>query len=241
VRLFLHGFTGSPASWQPIVARLPRAPHHAPALLGHEGAPHDAADWAAEIDRLAAQLTGPAHVVGYSLGGRAALSLALRHPQRVAALTLIGAGPGIDDPDERAKRRDADEARAQLLEREGLDAFLRAWESEPIFATQRALPDDVRARHRAIRRSHDPRGLARSLRVMGQGAMPSLWPELGRLAMPVRLVIGSEDTKLREVAQRMHPHLPHAKLSIVEGSGHDVALEHSDALAALLLSEEAMR
>lgn len=231
--VLLHGFTGGPESFRELGARLD-TDVTAPALLGHAGALSSARTWDEEVDRVASLLPEPAHVVGYSMGGRIALSLALRHPTLVRHLTLIGASPGIEDARARAARRDADERRARLLETEGLPAFVRAWEEEPIFATQRLLPDDVRARHRAIRLSHSAAGLATSLRVLGQGSMPSLWGSLGALDLPVQLVVGSEDPKLRGVAVRMLERLPRATLHVASGAGHDVVLERPDALSALL-------
>ncbi|AKF11439.1 alpha/beta fold hydrolase [Sandaracinus amylolyticus] len=237
--VFLHGFTGSPASWAPVLAHVPDA--DALALLGHAGSTSTARTWDEEIERLAASITGRVHLVGYSLGGRIALAVALRRPEVIAQLTLIGASPGIEDDVERAARREADEARARMLEREGLDAFVDAWEREPIFATQQTLSPEVRAAHRRIRLAQRAGGLATSLRVLGQGAMPSLWPELATLDVPTRLVVGSEDAKLRAIATRMLERLPRATLHVVGGAGHDVGLERPDALAAILLQESLLQ
>lgn len=237
--VLLHGFTGAPSSWAEVIGALPRdARTIAPALLGHDDAPLAAArTWDDEIDRVAEIVRrerGPVHLVGYSMGGRVALGLLLRHPGIAARATLIGASPGIDDERDRDARRRDDEARARLIETEGVEAFVRAWEREPIFATQRALPDEVRARHREIRRSHSAAGLAASLRALGQGAMPSLWGSLDRLALPVTLVAGAEDARLRGVAMRMADRLPLARARVVPGAGHDVALERPRELAGIV-------
>ena len=50
--------------------------------------------------------------LGYSMGGRYALHVALRHPELVRRLVLVSATGGIDDPAERAARREGDEALA---------------------------------------------------------------------------------------------------------------------------------
>lgn len=240
--VLLHGFTGAPASWDPVIAHLPASAARrviAPALLGHAGsAPHDARSWDEAIDALAAELASAgargAHLVGYSMGGRAALGLLARHPALASRATLIGASPGIEDPDARAARRAEDESRARRLERDGLAAFVDAWEREPIFATQRALPDALRARQRAIRLSHSATGLAASLRAMGQGAMPSLWAALERLDVALTLVVGSEDAKLRAIAGRMAARARRARALVVAGAGHDVGLERPEALARVI-------
>lgn len=236
--VLLHGFTGAPASWDAVSARLPAGARViAPALRGHAGAPTEAASWDDEIERVLAivrRAPGPVHLVGYSMGGRVALGMLAREPLVAARATLIGAGPGIADPIERAARAREDETRARALERDGVEAFVRAWEQEPIFASQRALPEEVRARHRAVRLSHSAVGLAANLRTLGQGVMPSLWGALDALSLPITLVTGSEDAKLRGVATRMSERLPRARLAVVRGAGHDVALERPRELAELL-------
>jgi 2-succinyl-6-hydroxy-2,4-cyclohexadiene-1-carboxylate synthase len=239
--VLLHGFTGSPASWDAIAAALPDGVI-APALLGHDAGPI-AGTWLEEIDRVAAIVAragAPAPLVGYSMGGRVALGLLARHPGIASRAILIGASPGIEDASERAVRRDDDERRARLLETEGVPAFVDAWEREPIFATQRALPADTRAKHRAIRLSHRAAGLAASLRALGQGSMPSLWHALERIEVPITLVVGSEDAKLRGIAARMAERLPRARICVVAACGHDVVLERPSELARIIARDASL-
>jgi 2-succinyl-6-hydroxy-2,4-cyclohexadiene-1-carboxylate synthase len=233
--LLLHGFTGAPSSWDEVVRLLPRDVRVLrPALLGH-GGPHTTG-FDAEVDRIAAIVRAErlerAHVVGYSLGARIAIGLAARHPELAARATWISASPGM--PGDRA-RIAADEARAVLLEQQGTAAFVDAWEREPTFATQHALPPEIRAAHRARRLAHDPRGLAASLRTLGQGAMPAY--DLASIGIPVTLVVGSEDGKARGHALRMVESLPRARTVVVRGAGHDVVLERPAEVAALLSRE----
>src|SRR5262249_60229882 len=92
------------------------------------------------------ELGGRAVYVGYSMGGRLCLRLALDRPELVRGLVLLSASPGIADDAERAARREADEKLARQIEREGVDAFLARWLRQPLFST---LPEDaagVRAR-----------------------------------------------------------------------------------------------
>lgn len=238
--VLLHGFTGAPSSWDPVVERLPRATRIArPALMGHAGAPVVARSFDEEVDRIAeilrAEALVGAHVVGYSLGARVALGLAARHPSLASRATWISGSPGLAGEHDRFARREADRARARTLETEGIDAFVDAWEREPVFSTQRALPEDVRSAHRARRRAHDPGGLAASLRVLGQGSMPGY--DLSSIDIPVTLAVGSEDPKARGNAQRMAESLPDARIVVMRGAGHDLVLERPAEVAALLSME----
>jgi 2-succinyl-6-hydroxy-2,4-cyclohexadiene-1-carboxylate synthase len=177
--------------------------------------------------------------VGYSLGARLALGLLVRHPDLFTSATLIGVNPGLVDPDARAARAARDEEWARLLETEGLDSFVAAWEALPLFSTQGRLPERVLKRQRRIREGHDPAGLARSLRVVGLGAMPDYGPELDRLELPIRLVVGERDTKFRALAGAMAERLPRSRTIVVPDAGHNVVLEDPIATAALLREDTA--
>ena len=58
--------------------------------------------------------------VGYSMGGRLCLRLALDRPDLVRGLMLVSTSPGIADPTERAARVEADELLADSVERDGV-------------------------------------------------------------------------------------------------------------------------
>lgn len=233
----LHGFTGSPASWDAVLALLPERRTLRPALLGHGAPPPEATTFAGEIARLAELLPAePVHLAGYSLGARVALSLALAHPARVRRLTVIGVHPGLPTKEERQTRRDGDARWRQVLTEDGIERFVRAWEALPLFATQRRLPAELTAAHRAARLRHDPHALARSLEVLGLGEMPDCRPGLARLTMPVTLMAGELDEKFVTLAHELALALPHATLRTVPGAGHDLLLERPDLVAVELRS-----
>src|SRR5581483_202586 len=134
----LHGFTLGGASWDDLTSRMPPDWRWiAPDLRGHGEAPIDdctmdrcAADLVALWDHLGVERS---HVVGYSMGGRLALHVAVRLPERTRSLLTIGAHAGLD-PDARRARRQDDEALAERIEREGVESFLSYWEGLPMFA-----------------------------------------------------------------------------------------------------------
>lgn len=238
--VLLHGFTGSPGSWAEVRRGLGGGRVLAPAALGHDGTagPAGVDRFEAELDRLAGLVrdrgfTG-SHLAGYSMGGRLALGLLVRHPELFASATLMGASPGLSEPGEREARAARDEEWARLLETEGLPTFVAAWEALPLFGTQGRLPEARLAAQDRIRRSHDARGLARSLRVLGLARMPDYRPRLAGVEVPVRLVVGEADAKFRGLGTEMAERLPRATLTVVPGAGHNVVLERPAEIAELL-------
>ncbi len=168
---------------------------------------------------------------GYSMGGRIALHVALARPERVARLILIGASPGLAEPQERAARRAADAALADEIEAGTLEAFARRWAQTPVLA---GLPAAVAEEVRADRLRCTPAGLAAALRGLGTGTLPSLWDRLGTLALPVTLMVGERDEKFRAIATEMAARLPAAELAVVSAVGHAVHLEAPEVVAGLI-------
>jgi 2-succinyl-6-hydroxy-2,4-cyclohexadiene-1-carboxylate synthase len=234
--LALHGFTGSPRSWDFLPARkaLPRV---VPALIGHSGsdASSEVSRFEDEVDRLAA-LTPECgvHVVGYSLGARLALGLALRHPTRVTRLTLLSGHPGLHTSAERAARRASDAAWCDILLRRGVPAFVDAWQAQSLWDSQAQLPDAVRQLRRSERLSHTAQGLALSLRVTGLGEMPDYGARLAEIQVPVTLLAGASDSKFSALAAHMAEHLPQAELEIIAGAGHDLLLERPELITEVI-------
>ena len=231
--VLLHGFTGSIDTWEPARALL-GARHRVVAvdLPGHGRSP--APSPARRLPDVAGALVAAlvrlgierAAWLGYSLGGRAALHVALAHPARVQRLVLESTSPGIADPRVRAARAAADAELADLLERHGLPAFVERWMAQPLFATQRALDAAVLARERAIRLRHVPAGLAAALRAMGAGVQEPLWERLPALRVPTLLVVGARDHAYRALAAGMAARMPNARTAVVPRAGHAVHVEN---------------
>ena len=236
--ILLHGFTGSAASWQEHMAVLSRPEtgiHRVIAidLLGHglSAAPDDPACYAPSVvthDILAIvdSLNIEKFVLlGYSMGGRHALHIALDAPERVAALTLESATAGLKTQDERNTRIASDEELAAFIEREGVEKFVERWERLPLWNSQRDLPEAQQRRHHEQRLQNNPCGLANSLRGAGAGAQDSLWDRLPELNVPVLLIAGEHDPKYCDIAREMYALLPDSQLEIVPRVGHTVHLE----------------
>lgn len=234
--VFLHGFTHTAASWDPVVSALAER-YRALALdiRGHGSAwAREPVSLAAVLEDLAEAIPDRATLTGYSMGGRIALHAALALPERIERLVLIGASPGIADGAERAERREADDRLADQVERMSIEAFATRWAQTPVLAGQ---PPGVLAAVHADRLRNHPLGLARALRGLGTGVLPSLWERLGEIRVPVVLVVGERDEKFNAIATEMAASLPRAETVIVPGAGHAVHLEAPAAVAAAIAGE----
>jgi 2-succinyl-6-hydroxy-2,4-cyclohexadiene-1-carboxylate synthase len=238
--VLLHGFTGSGRTLAGTAAALrPGFRTVRVDLVGHgrSDAPSNPAAYA--LEACAAQVAhviertcdGSAHVLGYSMGGRVALGLAVAHPARVRSTILIGARAGLADPAVRAERRRADEALARDLERDGLEAFVERWMALPLFASQARLGPGFLAGARRERLSQPPAGLAASLRGMGAGAQPPLFERLGEVDAPSLIVVGEQDERFAAVADDLARRLPRARAVRIAGAGHAAHLERPEAFA----------
>ena len=228
--VLLHGFTQSGRAWEPLAERL-AARHRVIAVdaPGHGGSAAVDADLVSGAEMIGAA-GGRAAYVGYSMGGRFALHLALAHPDLVTRLVLISTTAGIDDRDERADRRRADALLAERVERDGVEAFVAWWLSRPLFATLQAGAAALDSRV-----GNTATGLASSLRRAGTGTQEPLWDRLGELSMPVLVMAGAlDDTYLARGRRLVEGIGANAGFVAVAGAGHSVPLEAPDVLAAAL-------
>lgn len=234
----LHGFTGSVATWEAFTAAASRDYMVVRVdLLGHgaSDAPESperyrmercVEDLAALLDRLG---LARATWLGYSLGGRVAISAAVGLPERTAALIAESASPGLARLRREGRDRVAqDERLARWIEEVGIEEFVAHWEALPLFASQASLPAASSERLRAQRLRNRPVGLANSLRGMGSGAQPPLHRRLPELAMPALFIAGAEDSKFVAIAREMHRAVPGSRLDVIPGAGHAAHLERPD-------------
>jgi 2-succinyl-6-hydroxy-2,4-cyclohexadiene-1-carboxylate synthase len=231
----LHGFTETDESWTETLARdIPGL--RSPLLPGHGGKPCPAnASLASVAADLVATFPGePVDVLGYSMGGRLAIQLALDHPQRVRRLILISCHPGIRDPQERAVRHRRDESLAQVLEEDGIGPFMAWWETQPALRPSRPFPAAVAESVRARRLNQDPIGLAACLRALGGGAMDPVWGRLGELRMPSLLISGASDTRYMKIMEDMAAAMPDRRREVVLKSGHAVHRERPQVVAQMV-------
>ncbi|HEY8675105.1 MAG TPA: 2-succinyl-6-hydroxy-2,4-cyclohexadiene-1-carboxylate synthase [Candidatus Dormibacteraeota bacterium] len=239
----LHGFTQSGRSWREVISMMPAGRRWVvPDLRGHgatrvrPGAPYTMEACTEDLVRLWDSLgIARSHLVGYSMGGRLALNVAATRPERILSLLTIGAHAGLDE-EAREGRRRGDEALAQRIETDGLEAFVNYWSSLPMFESLERRGPAFVAQVRAARMENHVAGLAESLRGMGAGAMRPVWNELGRVKVPCTFVTGQLDHGYAASARRLAESVPDGRVVIVQRAGHTVHQERPEAFSRLLLA-----
>ncbi|MFD1413451.1 2-succinyl-6-hydroxy-2,4-cyclohexadiene-1-carboxylate synthase [Oceanobacillus jeddahense] len=229
--LFLHGFTGTCETWKEVCSYLTNYQCILVDLPGHgktNSKISSMKDCCFLLTKLLDKLgIKKAHVVGYSMGGRTALSFAMYYPDYVATLILESSSPGLKEDTARHERKEKDDELAQRILENGIAAFVNKWQKLPLFATQKRLPAAVQKQIRNERLSQNKDGLAMSLRTMGTGAQPSWWEELPQLTNPTLLIAGEEDEKFIDINKMMQKDIPQGKLVICSKAGHAVHVEKS--------------
>jgi len=143
---------------------------------------------------------------------------------------LIGATAGIEDDNERTLRRSADEALALEIGRVGVEAFLRNWLTQPLFAS---LSHEAAGLHDRL--ENTAQGLAASLRNAGTGTQSPMWHQLSAITAPALVLAGESDTKFTELGKRMVASIgSNANFQTIAGAGHSAHLEQTAAVTSAI-------
>ncbi len=209
----LHGFLGSPRDWDEFgAASIPA--------------------WAEAYCRRVAQAralvpaTGRHYLLGYSLGGRLALHMAVQFPALWDGMVIVGANPGLDSAEARGQRRRNDETWARRFEAEPWETVLAAWDAQPVFAGRRAALGERREDDFSRAR------LADALRRWSLGAQAPLWLALRTLPCPVLWVAGAEDAGQVPICRRVRATIPQVETWVAPDAGHRVPWEQPQAFTA---------
>ncbi|MFC2135088.1 alpha/beta fold hydrolase, partial [Bacteroidota bacterium] len=176
--IFLHGFTGSSEDWSFIFDKLPA--NYLPVavdLIGHgkTESPNDIIHYSAvsQIEQLKKiiKILGFSQVIlcGYSMGGRLALSFAVKYQELIDRLILESSTPGLKDESERMKRIESDNQIADLIETEGINNFISYWMNIHLFETLKKLPEKKFMKLVESKLTNSSTGLANSLRGFSTG------------------------------------------------------------------------
>jgi 2-succinyl-6-hydroxy-2,4-cyclohexadiene-1-carboxylate synthase len=209
--LFLHGFLGCKEDWDPVIQKLPRL--RCVAL-----------DWTS-VDNILEQMDQrgieKANIVGYSLGGRAAMTLHATHPKRVGRMAILASHPGLKSDEEKSARLKEEQVWTHMLRTEPLATFLEAWYKQPVFGDLVKHPNFPAMLAR--RMGQDPFVLADMLEAFSLAKQPRFAPS------PALFLYGERDLKY---AAEYRTLAGFATVKSIPGANHALIVENPDACAA---------
>lgn len=241
--ILLHGFTGNSEDWSFLNNSLPA--HINPIaidLIGHgkTSVSRNENDYTEEaivdsINQILKSLKIHESIIcGYSMGGRAALSFSLVHPQSVKGLILESTTAGIENESERRERALSDESVAEQISINGTDKFIGEWYSREMFKSLSNIPHEDYIQFIKKRKENNPLGLAYMIKNFSPGLMKNHWPDLEQLKTNVLLISGSLDKKFTNINRKMIQSLPNSEHIVIDNAGHNVHLEKPEEFIILL-------
>ncbi len=243
--LFLHGFLGSHREWLPLMESLAERYYCLAVDLPGHGQSADIQDEAAHtfagaakavLEALPIERHQQLRLVGYSMGGRLSLYLAIHHSDRVGQAIIESSSPGLLDVETARAREKQDTRWAHRFRTEPLDEVLADWYRQPIFASLRDQPETF-TRMLAERRHNTGEGVARSIQGMSVGRQTPLWDHLAQLAVDVCLLVGELDRKYQLVAEQMRVTSERIQVEMIKGAGHNIHLEQPEAFACCVKAQ----
>ncbi len=238
--LLMHAGVTDRRSWAPLVAHLDEGyrtiayDRRGFGETSYEPEPHDpVADAVAVLDAAGVDR---AVVIGASNGGRWSIELALAHPERVAALVLIGAGTRggpEDDPTDHSPgvqalwhayeaAEEGDDLDA--LNRIEAHAWLDGW-AAPEGRVTGAVRDLFLAMNAVALASPDPGP---------EQERPPAWDLVGDITVPTLVLCGDLDEVCLPASEHFAATIPNARFEVLAGTGHLPHLEsHPRCLAAI--------
>ena len=241
--LFLHGFTGSAKDWDPFCSSLnskyfPIAvdlPGHGNTTVSNKSDSFSTEAYTHIIQIVLDYFKiSKVILIGYSMGGRTALSFTVKNCEKVLGLILESSTAGIEDAKERAIRIETDRMLADKILTDGLDSFVNYWMDIPFFRSLKSLGEKEYSELVLVKKQNSPQGLANSLLGFSTGKMSSLWSNLSSLTIPTLLIAGSLDRKYVRINKEMDELLPNSNVEIMDDCGHNTHLENREEFLILV-------
>lgn len=234
--VLLHGSVLSRAIWRGLGYLAPLAAERPVVRIdlrghGRSGAPHEAAAYTQE--KLAADVMtvladagiDRAAVLGYSLGARVALTLALTHPGRITGIVALGGSASVQDG---AVEQVFFPGALEALRTEGMEGFCTG---------QGLGPDVTRRRDVATRQAFLAADPAAMLALFtATGATPGIADEALRACeVPALWMTGDRDVPRFEESRRAAGLMPRGRFVPLPGRSHGGTLHPADEVLAAVL------
>ncbi len=237
--VMLHGFMGDSGIFDHLIAVLQDFSNPVTIdLIGHgqTDAPEDSeryelSNQIEDINDLLYQLNPQGtFLLGYSMGGRLALRIALNNNLNLAGLILESTTYGIEDTAVKKDRLRSDRDNAERILND-FHTFVDKWNRNPLFAASQPLKEKTEQNLDYIQRRQRPHGLANSLIGFGSANMPSVLHQLEDISLPTLLITGQQDVKYSTIGSEMSQQIPNCKHYILAGCGHRVHVDDPDKYA----------
>lgn len=235
VVFLLHGFTGCAEDWLPIIDLLPENFNYVCLdLIGHGKSDHPLAPEFYYTESIVQQIKtikeriikdSKIILVGYSMGGRAALSYSVKYPEDIKGLVLESSSAGIKNDNERNKRYEEDLKLIEFISSHSMEEFIDFWQDQEMFNTQRRFSNDKLKRLKKIKYNNSKIGLMNILKGFSTGIMPPLHDKLKTIPAKVILISGELDIKYTFINSKIVRGFHKAKHKVVKNSGHNTHLE----------------
>lgn len=242
--LFVHEFAGDMASWEPQLRTFGQR-YRAIAYNARGYPPSDVPPTPASYSQDRARLdilavldwlgVEQAHIVGLSMGGFATLHFGIHHADRALSLTVAGCGYGAE-PDKREQFRAEANATADLIEREGIEAFADTYSLGPTRVQFQNKNPRGWAEFREQLARHSALGSANTMRGV-QAERPSLFDlkqQMAGITVPTLVLTGDEDWPCLLPGVMMKETIPGAALVVMANCGHTINIEEPDRFNAIV-------
>lgn len=176
-------------------------------------------------------------LIGYSMGGRLALSFAKNYSHLLKGLILESSTPGFQNSNEKIARIQSDNKLIEMIKSITVEEFIDYWMNQELFQTQKKLSREKLNEIRKIKiENNNKTGLINSLLGFGTGQMNSLWNDLHQIKCRTLLITGESDEKYTIINRRMNELIESSAHSIIKNTGHNVHLENPNDFVNLIFN-----
>lgn len=213
----LHGFLGLPTDWLNLNLKSKVIPWNLNQLDPQMGL----WDWAKELNSNVSNKASKPILMGYSFGGRLALHALINQPDRWSAAIIISSHPGLESQEEKSIRLIDDSAWALRILNDPWDLLMSDWNGRSVFS-QGGF--QFHRKETDFDRTH----LSQLLISGSLGYQDHLLPLIAQLPMPILWMVGSQDTKYRNITSNLKFSHPQSQVWEVSGAGHRLPWEQPE-------------
>jgi 3-oxoadipate enol-lactonase len=231
--VFIHALGGSSNAWHGVMQMM--AQHHHVVAMDLRGHGRSAGKgkfsiegWAKDVEKLLRHLDLPAAtIVGHSMGTLVAQHLAQTSPDCCEHLVLVGGISYFQPP-----TADAYRDRADVVEKEGMDALVDAWLEGAVSPQSHATLSGGVGLLRELFLRNDPANYAKSCRALAKA------PKIRRddIGQPTLVLTGAHDRSTPlAMAEELKRSIPVSTVRVLPHVGHWSPIEDPGAVAAAIL------